>query len=339
MTRDTWLATLSHLPQSETLTESPIELALYRTLRKYLAINDTFVPDGSRASGQLYPQVNLPTRAGVFRADFLLVAGEQITLIECDGASFHADPFDDHLRSAFILDAGLVDQIIRFNGTMLHHAPLDAALWTAAVAPAAFWAGALNSIRRAATPEGVAALDSHARELTAGYSDFSYVAHIEDTSRYPDEEEPAPTRRAGFAGLYHATAPARTRLGEVIDTLARNPVTSTEALERTYWAETKARGEERTAAFWESAQRQQDAESGPFTRELFDDRWAILLDRFAPRRPRADVEVYYAALAPLKYAGQFERAFTHIFNTAQHFPTPEELLAAAAHRRDDSGLW
>ena len=193
----------------------------------------------------------MPTQAGVFRADFLLVAGSQITLIECDGASFHADPFDDHLRSAFIMDAGLVDQVIRFNGTMLHHySPQDAALWTTAVAPSAFWAGAETNVTRAATREGVAALLKHQADLRSGHCDFIYDALTEDTDR-SFNEDPRP-HRSTFVGSYHSNSAVGSRAGELLATLQRSRATTLEDLERAYWAEEKSKGAEASAAFWAS---------------------------------------------------------------------------------------
>ena len=337
MKRTEWLAHLSTLTSRENLTESPIEQALYRTFLKYLAVGGPFVSQGAAAatSGQLYPQVPLPTRAGAFRADFLLVSGTQITLIECDGASFHADPFDDHLRSAFIIDAGLVDQVIRFNGSMLHRSPHDAALWTTAVAPGAFWPGAETAIARAATPEGVAALPQHRKHLRAGHCDFSYEAVTEDTDRSQDDN-PWP-RRTPFAGTYHTGAAAQSRPGELLATLRQSGANTVDELERVYWAQVKAEGRQVTAAFWASVYRERDAASGPFTRALFDEHFPVLCERFLPQRPKASAEAYFGALSTFRYAGQFMRAFDHVFRYDTFFPTPEEFRDAAS-QQPGSGL-
>ena len=325
MKRTEWLAHLTTLPSGEHLTESPIERALYRTFLKYLIVAGPFISSATAAavSGQLYPQVLLPTRAGVFRADFLLVAGAQITLIECDGASFHADPFDDHLRSAFIMDAGLIDQVIRFNGTMLHHSPHDAALWTAAVAPGAFWPGAEATITRAATQEGTAALSEHRTSLRAGHCDFSYTALTENTDRSCDEN--GWPRQSSFAGTYHTSGAVQSRAGELLVALQRSEANTLDELEHVYWAQVKTQGEQVTAAFWANAYRQKDAGSGPFTRTLFDEHFPVLCERFLPLRPKADTEKYFTALSTFRYAGQFMRAFNHVFRYARFFPTPEEF--------------
>ncbi|AWT37308.1 hypothetical protein DM785_16450 (plasmid) [Deinococcus actinosclerus] len=259
MNRTDWLNHLHALPEGENLTESPTELALHRTLLKYLAVGGVFAAGAGITSGRLYPQVHLLTRGGAFRADFLLVAGSQITLIECDGASFHTDPFDDHLRSAFIFEAGLVDQVIRFNGTMLHHSPHDAALWTSVVAPAAFWAEAEAKLRRAATPEGVQAVDRLRHELNQGYSSFDYSVSTEDTELSAFEE--GASRRADFSGLYHNGQPNKTRAGELIDTLRRCDATNLEGLERTYWAEVKDRNQAAVAELREAAHAKPDRRS------------------------------------------------------------------------------
>jgi len=337
MNRTEWLAQLSPLPSTETLTESPIELALYRTLLKYLLAE----PFNATASAQLYPQVRLPTRAGTFRADFLLVAGERVTLIECDGASFHADPFDDHLRSAFILEAGLVDAVLRFNGTMLHHSPHDAALWTTAAVPEAFWPGAERTVARAATPEGVAALIRHRAELLAGHCDFSYAALTENTDA--DAERDDWPRRSDFAGTYDVGSGEHSRVRELLATLRRSHAGTVEDLERVYWAEVKDRNLRKTADLTASimgdVRRAEDAGSGPFTRALFDEYFAILCDRFQPQRPKASPEAYFAALSTFRYAGQFLRAFNHVFRYDTYFPTPEELRDAAYPHSPGNSSW
>ena len=191
--------------------ESPIELALLRALDYRL-----------QAGALLVPQVELPTQGGDFRADFLLVAGEQITLIECDGADFHTDLLDDHLRSAFILHAGWADQVLRFSGTMLHHAPDDAALWVNAVAPEALGERVALALRRLATSETAEEIDAQAKALRAGHVSARYYAHVQNLNVDPDlgkatrppyGRRPIPPRskERGILGLSVSRRPAALR--------------------------------------------------------------------------------------------------------------------------------
>lgn len=107
--------------------ESEIERAFYWAAHKHI-----------NTSARLVAQVAIPTLGGAFRGDFVLHTPGLNTLIECDGAAFHSDPFDDDLRSAFILGTGLIDQVIRFNGVMLLHSPDDGGLLLHLVHPAGF---------------------------------------------------------------------------------------------------------------------------------------------------------------------------------------------------------
>lgn len=204
--------------------ESPIELALLRALDYRL-----------QAGALLVPQVELPTQGGDFRADFLLVAGEQITLIECDGADFHTDLLDDHLRSAFILHAGWADQVLRFSGTMLHHAPDDAALWVNAVAPEALGERVALALRRLATSETAEEIDAQAKALRAGHVSARYYAHVQNLNVDPDLGKA--TMPARVFALFDRVGATEGHVAELLRVLQASPAASRRELERAYRAQ------------------------------------------------------------------------------------------------------
>ncbi|HEX7241201.1 MAG TPA: hypothetical protein VF263_13085 [Longimicrobiaceae bacterium] len=91
--------------------ESPLEDSFAWHTVKYLAPQVRFEK-----------QVEVLTRWGVFRMDFVLDTGKRRVGLECDGKDFH-DPWRDRRRDALILGTGVVGAIYRFPGSAVYHAP------------------------------------------------------------------------------------------------------------------------------------------------------------------------------------------------------------------------
>ena len=91
--------------------DSPIEDIFAWHCKKYLRDDIAF-----------NSQVEITTKHGKFRLDFLLVNKARKIAVECDGEDFH-DAHRDELRDAIILGEGHVDTIYRFRGCDLLHSP------------------------------------------------------------------------------------------------------------------------------------------------------------------------------------------------------------------------
>lgn len=103
------LSWIDRYKQSVVTAESPIELQFQMAFTSWLADPNA-----------LQPQVELETRRGKFRADFLFKPYPQKTVIyECDGHDYH-DPLRDDFRDAFILASKCADEVVRIPGSTIH---------------------------------------------------------------------------------------------------------------------------------------------------------------------------------------------------------------------------
>lgn len=84
--------------------DSPIEDILAYNLLKYI-----------RPDVVLRRQVEVATKAGTFRLDFVLEGNGVSIGLECDGEEFH-DPWRDEWRDAMILGSAKMDDILRIPG-------------------------------------------------------------------------------------------------------------------------------------------------------------------------------------------------------------------------------
>jgi|GEM_PF-5331467 len=104
-----WSGFAERYCQAVSTAESPIELSMQMALQRVLKEPD-----------RLVAQVELETRRGVFRPDFLLSITPAFRLaIECDGKDYH-DPLRDGFRDAFLLASRSVSAITRISGRTIH---------------------------------------------------------------------------------------------------------------------------------------------------------------------------------------------------------------------------
>lgn len=96
--------------------ESPIEEIFAWNCAKYLVSRIVF--DN---------QLEVNTKHGRFRIDFLLSDGNERVAVECDGHDFH-DTFRDELRDAILLGEGNFETIYHFRGCDLTYYTEDC-LW------------------------------------------------------------------------------------------------------------------------------------------------------------------------------------------------------------------
>ncbi|MFQ5875594.1 MAG: hypothetical protein ACE5JL_17600 [Dehalococcoidia bacterium] len=125
--------------------DSPIEQILAWHLTRYLEWDVEFDK-----------QVEIHTRHGLFRADFVLShMGEKIE-VECDGRDFH-DQSRDELRDAIVLGEGHVDTIYRFRGCDITYNPADCVWLMSVLDPSLFSQRGhlhLDRLRKLEIPEG-----------------------------------------------------------------------------------------------------------------------------------------------------------------------------------------
>lgn len=93
--------------------DSPIEDSFAWHCTKYL-----------RAGLAFDTQVELNTRHGRFRMDFLLADAHEKVAVECDGHDFH-EPFRDEFRDAILLSEGNLDTVYHFRGCDITYYPID----------------------------------------------------------------------------------------------------------------------------------------------------------------------------------------------------------------------
>lgn len=324
---------LRHVDGRARVTESQIEHLLRYSIEKHLLQGDFPIlphePVGTTYGARLVPQVDIKTRCGSFRMDFVLHSSGLNTLIECDGEAFHIDPFDDELRSALILETGLIDQVIRFNGTMLYHAPDDGAFFTRRVHPAAFASNAETVLAIKATPEAREA----AAEAAGQAFRIWYDAEVQPDAMDFDMDGNVLTRPAGFRLRYHHRESPDGRIAELLAVLAASDPHTVQELERLYWATVKNRTSELAVRVRADVRRQQDAESGSLTRALFDAEWDVLIDRFQGTPGKRDPEMYFRDLSTL-YVAQFMRACATAFRNDDFFPTVDRLRFLALDNSD-----
>lgn len=96
--------------------DSPIEEIFAWHCTKYLCSSVAFDT-----------QVELDTRHGQFRMDFVLTDADQKVAVECDGHEFH-DPFRDEFRDAILLGEDHLETIYHFRGCDLTYHAEDC-LW------------------------------------------------------------------------------------------------------------------------------------------------------------------------------------------------------------------
>lgn len=161
-------------------TASPIEEALATALQGLL--------DHDAA---LIPELQLRTRLGEFRPDFILWTPGQITALECDGATYHPDPIRDDARDAALLESGMVDKVIRLPADLLRFRPKNAVWAVAQLHPAAFGPRGQQIADRNVSDFVRAHVGTATERL---YLPYPYPARL-------DEEHEAPAERVGG---YHA---------------------------------------------------------------------------------------------------------------------------------------
>lgn len=333
-TREGFDGFLRNVDERARPTESEIERSLRYSIEKHLAPGNypllSTDPPGTTYGARLVPQVDIKTRCGSYRMDLVLHSRGLNTLIECDGQAFHPDPFDDELRSALILETGLIDQVIRFNGTMLYHAPDDGAFFTHRVHPDAFASNAETVLGIKATPEAREA----AAEATGKAFNVWYDARVQTDGLELDSDGDIVTRLAGFRLRYHHRESADGRIGGLLSVLASSDPRTVQDLERLYWSTFQNRDPGLAARVRGEVRRKQEAESGPLTRSVFDEEWNVLMDRFQGSPTKGDPNAYFSALSGSLYAAQFNRACAAAFRYDDFFPTVERLRFLALDNSD-----
>lgn len=183
--------------------DSIIERQLAYSLNKWREYGDAPLlptdPPQTIAAARVAAQAPLSTCATTFYGDLVMLHGGSITLVECDGQAYHDDPLRDAVRTALILNEGLVDHVFRFNGVMLTHAPDDATLIMQRVIPDAFKAPAGWLLPMVVTPASHDVADAFAR-LAPRAVDIPYEAGVL-ADGYDDDDCPN-TRPATFRASY-----------------------------------------------------------------------------------------------------------------------------------------
>lgn len=143
-----------------------------------------------RPDVRLDTQVDVGTRLGRFRLDFVVTAADGWRIgVECDGAVFH-DPFRDAFRDAAILGAGAVDSIVRIRGVDLVARPCDVVYAFSMAFPAIFSARGYQLARRRASQSALEQVPRGWGRLTIVYPDLRAVAAMDASwsDDLPDEE-------------------------------------------------------------------------------------------------------------------------------------------------------
>jgi hypothetical protein len=148
-------------------------------------------------------QVDVATRLGRFRLDFVVTAADGWRIgVECDGAAFH-DAFRDAYRDAAILGAGGVDSIVRFRGVDLVARPCDIVYAFGMAFPATFTARGYALARRRASRPALEQVPRGWGRLTIEYPDVRMG--VAEDGEWVDEQADEETRldRGGEVRLLH----------------------------------------------------------------------------------------------------------------------------------------
>lgn len=148
-------------------------------------------------------QVDVATRLGRFRPDFVVTAADGWRIgVECDGAAFH-DTFRDAFRDAAILGSGAVDSIVRIRGTDLVTRPSDILYAFGMAFPRTFSARGHELARRTASRPAWEQVPAGWGRLTIRYPDLRAAYDADHEPVEDPSDVVVPTDRGGKAELLH----------------------------------------------------------------------------------------------------------------------------------------
>jgi hypothetical protein len=309
--------------------ESPIERSLLWSVHKHLrAPPREYMFSTQKGDVFLIPQPHIVTKWGLYRGDCVLHTPGLNTLIECDGEKFHIDSFRDDLRSAQILQSGLIDQIIRFNGRLLSYAPDDSAFFLRHVHPTAFEFHAERLLNMKATFQARQQIS----QISPRRFEINYTIPITSNGDYDYSDE----RYGERAELKVEFCSAKANEGPIFDLMQiiiEHQPNSTEQMEKIYWDSKKIPDDFIKKILGPSITEEEVTEMHDVSlrdrRDIFDEYWAVLRENFRHSEPRQSPQAYFEILSPRLSVPRFLLACFRAVRFEKFFPTPEKLLSYA----------